>query len=474
MKNATLSRLLSVLLIAAVLSACLAGCGSKVTPAGDQSTTAAQGADSAGTTGSGAAGASAYVSNPNIVLTDQWKGQTLSMIVSQGWADERFDEVIDRFEEDYGVTVDIQFVDADNYGSVLQAKLTEGECADIFWLQSDPFTIANYATYCQDLSGAWWQDVMPEARQQSCVFDGKLYGLQLWHNSPEWVIVYNKTLCKEAGFDSFPTTYQGMYDLCQALKDNGVEVPFFMAGSDGWYHQLSFFQIGGVYEEATPGLYDALNNNTATFAGNQKMLDVLNQFKSLADAGFFGDGWVSDTYTNYETAMYDRKSAIAVQNSSAVDTLIADGSKDEFGIAVAPFGDNTWYPTNSQGPTMFLYNGSKHADLAQAFLSYCCDTNSLQSILDNWTGYSNIDVTDKNVEQHWGDAEREFVENVAPEKMTVPVLQTGTKYTNSAWNDFGDDMLAFCLGEMTADQVLQNMDGYRAEMAAQAGDPAWK
>lgn len=42
-------------------------------------------------------------------------------------------------------------------------------------------------------------------------------------------------------------------------------------------HQLAFFQIGGVYEEATPGLYDELNENKATFADNEKMLEVLNE-----------------------------------------------------------------------------------------------------------------------------------------------------------------------------------------------------
>jgi raffinose/stachyose/melibiose transport system substrate-binding protein len=416
---------------------------------------------------------SSHVSNENITITDEFQGQTLTMILSQGWADERLDEIVDWFEEDYGVTVDIQYVDASNYTSVLQAKLTEGECADIFWIQSDPFTIADYYTYCEDLSGSWWQDVMPEARQQSCIYDGSLYGLQLWHNSPEWLIVYNKTLLSEVGYDSFPTTYEDLSALCQALVDDGVSAPWFMAGSDGWYHQLSFFQIGGVYEEAQPGLYDALNDNTATFAGNEKMLEVLNEFKELSDNGYFGDGWISDTYTNYEMAMLDRTSAFTIQNPGAISTLIEDGSEDEFDIALIPLGDNTWYPTNSQGPTMFVYNGSENTELAKAFFSYVCDTNCLQSMLDNWSDYTNLDVTDENVQQGWSDEELEFVESIDSSKMVTPVLQVGTKYSNSAWNDFGNDMIAMCQGTMTAEEVLENMDGYRAELAATAGDEAW-
>jgi raffinose/stachyose/melibiose transport system substrate-binding protein len=246
-----------------------------------------------------------------------------------------------------------------------------------------------------------------------------------------------------------------------------------MAGSDGWYHQLSFFQIGGVYEEAQPGLYDALNDNTATFAGNEKMLEVLNEFKELSDNGYFGDGWISDTYTNYEMAMLDRTSAFTIQNPGAISTLIEDGSEDEFDIALIPLGDNTWYPTNSQGPTMFVYNGSENTELAKAFFSYVCDTNCLQSMLDNWSDYTNLDVTDENVQQGWSDEELEFVESIDSSKMVTPVLQVGTKYSNSAWNDFGNDMIAMCQGTMTAEEVLENMDGYRAELAATAGDEAW-
>ncbi len=417
---------------------------------------------------------SSHVSNENIVISDEWQGETLTMILSQGWADERLDEINDWFAEDYGVTVDVQYVDADNYTSVLQAKLTEGECADIFWIQSDPFTIADYYTYCEDLSGSWWQDIMPAARQESCIYDGSLYGLQLWHNSPEWLIIYNKTLLSEVGYDSFPTTYDELNDLCAALVDYGVDAPWFMAGSDGWYHQCAFFQIGPVFEEADPGLYDSLNDNTGTFAGNEKMTEVLDEFKELADNGYFGDGWISDTYTNYEMALLDRTSAFTMQNPGVIDVLAEDGSEDDFDIALIPLGDNTWYPTNSQGPTMFIYNGSDHVGLAEAYFSYICDTACLQSMLDNWTDYTNLDVTDENVVQGWSDKELAFLDSIDDDKMTVPVIQVGTKYTNSAWNDFGDDMIAMCQGSMTAEEVLENMDGYRADLADIAGDPDWE
>ena len=53
-------------------------------------------------------------------------------------------------------------------------------------------------------------------------------------------------------------------------------------------------------------------------------------------------------------------------------------------------------------------------------------------------------------------------------------LQTGTKYTNDYWMQFGQDMVAFCQGEMEANDVLKNMDTNRAEAAKTVGDENWK
>ena len=109
-----------------------------------------------------------------------------------------------------------------------------------------------------------------ETRQQSCVYDGKLYGMQIWHNSPEYVMVYNKTLFKEKGW-TVPGNYADLKALCEQIKTAGI-TPWFIPGADGWQHQLAFFQIGGVYESAAPGLYEGLNNNTAPSQAMQRCL----------------------------------------------------------------------------------------------------------------------------------------------------------------------------------------------------------
>lgn len=59
----------------------------------------------------------------------------------------------------------------------------------------------------------------------------------------------------------------------------------------------------------------------------------------------------------------------------------------------------------------------------------------LQEILDNSPAYTNLDVNDDGLEQHWLPEEEEFMNAVDKSKMNTPVLQTGTKYTNDYWGD---------------------------------------
>ncbi|MCR1840415.1 ABC transporter substrate-binding protein [Murimonas intestini] len=408
--------------------------------------------------------------------TADFAGEELSILVSTGWMDNRYDETIARFEETYDVTVDLQTIPADQYSDVLQSKLSTDSCADIFWIQSNPFAIGSVIVdpekYCIDFTGAEWESKMPETRLSSCTFNDKLYGLQIWHNSPEYVMVYNKTLFEELGIE-IPTTYAELLSACDKIAAEGI-TPWFLPGADGWQHQLAFFQIGGVYEEATPGLYEGLNNNTATFADNEKMLEVLGQFKELSDKGYFGEDWIGTDSSNMVNEFGDRACAMAMANSSYIKQLQEEtGSDDEWGLFLLPLGDNDTFPTNPAGPTMFGYKGTEHEDLVKAFFDFVTTTESLQEILDNSPSYTNLDMNDDGIEQHWLPEEEEFMNSIDKTKMSTPVLQTGTKYTNDYWSNFGADLVSYCQGTMEANDVLKNMDTNRAEAAKVAKDEAW-
>ncbi len=410
----------------------------------------------------------------------EFAGEELSILVSQGWMDNFYDGIIARFETDYDVTVDLQTVPADQYGDLLQSKLTSGTATDIFWIQSNPFAIesvlVNPEKYCMDFTGATWADIIPEERLPSCMVGDKLYGLMIWTNSPEYTMMYNKTLFEELGITKVPTTYKELLAAAEKIAAENI-TPWFIPGADGWQTQLAFFQIGGVYEQAEKGLYDGLNTNKATFSGNAKMQEVLTQLKELSDKGYLGEDWMGSDSSNLANMFGDREIAMAMANPGFINQVKEEtGTKDEFGLFLVPLGDNQTFPTNPAGPIMMGNKDSTHPELVKAFFDYVTTEQSLQEQLDarfNWTNLAvNEDVV--KIKQHWLPAELELMNGLTEEQIKTPVLQTGTKYTNDYWMDFGADMFAYFTGQIELDKVLSNMDANRAEAAKLQNDPNWQ
>ena len=68
----------------------------------------------------------------NVSAADEksdFAGEELSILVSAGWMDNRYDETIKRFEDTYDVTVDLQTIPADQYSDLLQSKLATDSLA---------------------------------------------------------------------------------------------------------------------------------------------------------------------------------------------------------------------------------------------------------------------------------------------------------------------------------------------------------
>lgn len=401
---------------------------------------------------------------------------TLSMMVSQGWLDDKDYGLIDKFTEETGIQIDVQVTPADQYHDLLKSKLTSGSTTDLFWSQVNPFAIKTElidpASYCMDFTDASWGGVMNPARLPSVSYESKVYGLMLWHNSPEFVMVYNKTLFTELGITKAPTTYAELVAACEIINAKSI-IPWFVPGADGWQHQLAFFQIGGVYEEVQKGLYEALNTNKAKFQDNAKMLEVLNQMKELSDKNYFGKDWIGSDSTNINNIMGERQAAMTMANPGQIAAIKeATSTTDEFGLFLIPLGDNQNYPTNPSGPAMFASKDSKYPEEVKMYYDFLTKQENLQIMLDNSPTWTNIDVT-LPVEQHWMPEEEELMTRVDKSKMNTPVLQTGVKYVNEQWMDVGKDMISYFMGQMSDKDVLINMDERRAEMAKVQGNTDW-
>ena len=453
MKKKTLASLLSVSLILGILSGCAAPAAAPAAPAADATAAPAAPAADDATDASG-------------------EDVTITFMASQDWIQDAEMELGEKFTEETGIKVDYQIVPSDQYESLLMTKINAGECTDIFGGQSSKFSIVtqfDVEKNAVDLSGESWAGNVDPAAADELSVNGKLYGQPIQDVSACWAVAYNISLFDELGL-SIPTNYAEFCDVCEKIKASGV-IPIYECVSDGWHH-VCWTEAAIAATQADPGYPDALNANTATFAGNSVLATMFSQLKELADKGYMGDNFMSNQYADAPSAIASGEYAMVLYNQglgAEVNAVDSSFPVDNIGYFVNPLCDNQALNVNYCGPSRFIYSGSANADAAKKYLEFMASDESLAYMTENVGKFNQLPY--KNAPSAYSEVVQDFY-NRYPTK--VAVFQASVKYYNPAWMDIGADMSAMFLGEMTPDELLEDIDKLRAEQAVAASDPAWK
>jgi raffinose/stachyose/melibiose transport system substrate-binding protein len=400
---------------------------------------------------------------------------TLTHLSSQGWILDPERELAARFQEETGIAIDFQIIPADQYFSVLQTRLNAGEGPDIFGGQSGVTDLViNYdvENNAVDLSDEPWAARLDQLVAAQATVNGKLYGMTFWDTlGNSWVINYSKPIFEAHGL-SVPTSYDAFKAICETLLEAGIQ-PIYEPVSDGWHHVLWFPEIGPAFEQANPGLAEALNANEATFAGNETMLAALTQLKELHDLGCMGDTALADANSDSTSKMASGEVAMALQNTAFAGQLAVDhpeASAEDFGVFLIPLADNQMLNLNPAGPTKFIYSGSPHVAEAKQYLEFLARPENVQYFIDNSPQV--VTMPFPEVQSQFSPEVEAFMAEYEEARGTV--YQTAVSYVNPQWMDIGRDLTAMFTGAMQPADVLASIDERRADLARSARDPAWQ
>lgn len=412
--------------------------------------------------------------DPTAVPTEQAKQEdiTISFMASQDWIQDAELELGKKFTEQTGIKVDYQIVPADQYMSVLMTKLNTGECTDIFGGQSGKFDIQtqfNIKKNALDLSNESWAKNVDALAAAELSVDGALYGQPLQDVSAVWAVAYNKKIFTELGL-SIPTNYAEFKKVCDAILAAG-KIPIYECVSDGWHHVLWFPEASVQAEVLAPDLADKLNNNETTLAQNDTMKLILTQIKEMADLGYWGDNYMSNTYVDSAKNIASGEYVMTVANQgfgAEVNKADPNFNADDIGYFVIPLADNQTLNVNPSGPSRYVYSGSKNADAAKKYLEFMASDESLAYLTENVSKFNKLPFS--NAPSKYTQTIQDFY-NRYPTQCTV--LQTAVKYVNPQWMDIGSNISALLLGEMTPEEVLTTIDKSRTDQATAAKDAAW-
>lgn len=405
-------------------------------------------------------------------------GSTITLMASSDWVTDAEMELGMDFEAATGIQVVYDLYSDDIYLDTLFSKLDSDNPPDIFMTHSGLAIKNTYHLdkYSVDLSDEPWMEVYDIFSASKTSIDGRNYGMSYFDNTIDYYMIYNKKILENAGVTEVPTTYDSFVDMCQKVSASGV-TPIYEPMADGWHQTMLFAETGQVFEKREPGTIEKLNNNEITFAENETMKLALEQIQNLAQQGYMGKNFSTDIYDNAIGYLANGEYAMCMLRPGMIDSIISSEmnkgfKKDDFGIMLLPVCDNQILNVHPTGPSKYISNASENIIAAKLYLQYIATKDSVQYVIDNANGVSNLPFDLGQATGH-DEITEEFLNQFSDENSGL-VLQDDVTYFNEQWGDISSDILKMCEGKMSSYEVLNQIDVRRAALAKAAADPAWE
>lgn len=376
------------------------------------------------------------------------------------------------FTKETGIKVDFQISPDNQWRDLIKVKLRSGEAPDIFCADSNPISLSssiNPEKYCVDLSQESWvsridKDVLP-----SVSADKKVYGIT-FAGKKMYFFIYNKDIFKQCGIAKVPTTYNELKEDCATIKAKMPSTtPIYEATTDGWHQVLPIMENPEVYLKSDPDLYSELNANKKNLNDIPMMKTILNEEKELANLGYYGKDYLSNSTADAEEAMAKGKAAMYISESAFRNQIAKDYPKctTKFGIFVQPWGDNQTIGVNPASNAYFINKSSKNIAAAKKFFDFLAKPENLQKRLNGEPDLS--DLCWPEIKGKYSPEDLKYIKS----HKTVPVFQVSVNYIDPQFMDIGKDIESMFTGAMTPDDVIKSTMDRRQKQAKLQRDPAF-
>lgn len=389
------------------------------------------------------------------------KDVTITLTASQNWIKDIDRQIAEEFTKETGIKVDIQVNPDDQYSNIVKSKFAAGEGPDIFMSQSgaslyDYFPEKNML----DLSNEPWVARLKDWAKNGATLDGKLYALNLW-TVDGWGMLYNPDLFAKYNV-SVPKTYDDFVKACETLKANGIQ-PIFQNTKDAWHDALWLNTVSYQISKANPDIYSKLNKGEAKFADIKELETTLTQINNLAQKGFFGKDYMSDTWDKGYEAIGSGKVAMIQVYTTYPNEIVAkypQAGADKWKMFPCPFAGNKSFAVNSGGVVRCVNKNSKNIDSVKEYFNYITKAENVKKF---YQGRPELgDTSFKDVDGKLTEAYRSVTSaEMSPDGMGVD-FQGAVKYFDIL--KISKLMQEMYLGGKTPKQVLEAIDSDREKM----------
>lgn len=379
-------------------------------------------------------------------------------------------ELAKDFEKETGIKVDFQISPDAQWKDLVRVKLNSGEAPDILCIDTPVHMTSSVRVdeYCVDLSDQEWVGRMEENAKKAVSVDGKTYGIT-FPGAKMYFYLYNKDIFADLGLEA-PKTYEEFKNACKTIKEAGI-TPIYEATTNGWHQVLPLFETSGLWTKTDKNVFDKLNANEVMLEDMQSILTILEQMNECAQAGYFGEDYLSNAWENAGEAMASGKCAMTIAELGFRGQIEADypdfKASEKLGAFVMPWGDNTGIGVKPAANAYFINKDSKYTEEAKQFFEFLARPENLEKRLEGQTNLN--DLCWPEIKGRYTEEDQAYIDSL--EKTTV--AQSAVDYIDFQWMDIGKDMEAMFTGAMTPEDVLHALVERRNEQAKLQNDPGW-
>ncbi|GMK41545.1 putative ABC transporter extracellular-binding protein YurO [Paenibacillus sp. CCS19] len=433
------ARKLSIGALAAVFALTLAACGN------DSSNS--ESGDSSSTSGGG-------------------KKVTIELALSKSSQDSAFvqQDLLDEFEKQTNIKVNLQLLPAEQTSTVLQTKLAVNETPDILQYNlASATTDLNLERNFEILDDQPWVSRLLNKDVLSAY--GHVYSFHVSQDTGMQGVVYNKDIFKELGLD-VPKTYDEFLAACEKIKAAGY-TPIFMPFKDNWAANVMPGAAFGEYvSKNEPTLFEDLNANKKKWTDVPAFQTILDQQYDLYKKGYTNTDVLSDSYDMAAGNFLDKKVAMMFMGDWLIESVEQQDPNMNLGLFAYPTDNkgDAYLGASPLGGQLFVPKQAKHKAEAEQFLNFIAQKEVAQKIVDAQGYVSNFsDVTTPELP----DYKQEILDNYITPKKTAMTMDAYMLVDRSELYRSLQDQFT---GSKTSEKVLQTWGDKFAELMKDKGE----
>lgn len=342
---------------------------------------------------------------------------TLELAISKSSQDSPFiaDWLLEEFEEETGIKINLQLIPAEQSTTVLQTKLAVDEVPDLIQYNlASAITDLNLERNFEILDNEPWVSRIQNKEVLSAF--GHIYSFHLSQDTGMQGVVYNKQIFEELGLE-IPKNYEEFLAVCEAIKEAGI-TPVFMPYKDAW--AANIWPAAAFADWAAkndPTLFDDLNSNKRDWTDIPEFETILDLQYEIYKLGYTNADVLADSYDMAVGKFLNREVAMMFMGDWLIQNVESQDPSMKLGLFAIPYGEDPSIGASPLGGQLFIPKKAKHIEEAKQYLEFIAKPEIAQRIVDDEAYVSNfVDV--KTPEQP--EYKQEIIDNyITPGKVTL-------------------------------------------------------